>query len=196
MGGQWLRDVQHAVATKRSPNQEPKPCFTRFRNSCACRRLRFSGDDSKSMISEIQNEPQPMSSNCPTMAHVALTSRAILRKRPPRLLLQSSSRQRQKTLEHMAGFAAFGDRIARRHLHSDRFQWGHDRNCRIASTPGLQSHKLNAVLRISLGQNGLPCFFFVLSSLFAVTTDAMINATNEPTTLPSIRLEPAFLADV
>ncbi len=32
----------------------------------------------------------------------------------------------------------------------------------------------------------------ILSSLFAVTTDAMINATNEPTTLPSIRLEPAF----
>ena len=32
----------------------------------------------------------------------------------------------------------------------------------------------------------------ILSSLFAVTTDAMVNATNEPTTLPSIRLEPAF----
>jgi hypothetical protein len=32
----------------------------------------------------------------------------------------------------------------------------------------------------------------ILSSLFAVTTDAMVKATNEPTTLPSIRLEPAF----
>ena len=32
----------------------------------------------------------------------------------------------------------------------------------------------------------------ILSSLFAVTTDAMVNASNEPTTLPSIRLEPAF----
>ena len=32
----------------------------------------------------------------------------------------------------------------------------------------------------------------ILSSLFAVTTDAMINANSEPTTLPSVRLEPAF----
>ena len=54
----------------------PKDLRTKNRNHASLafeilvhgRRLRFSGDaDSKSIISEIQTSPQPMSSNCPTM---------------------------------------------------------------------------------------------------------------------------------
>ena len=40
--------------------------------------------------------------------------------------IQQPSSSPKRALAHLAGFAAFGDRFARRHLHSDRFPWGHD----------------------------------------------------------------------
>ncbi|RPG07650.1 MAG: ComEC/Rec2 family competence protein [Phycisphaera sp. TMED24] len=59
------------------------------------RRLRFSGDaDSKLMISEIQNEAPADVFELPHHGARCLGLETILRKRPPRLLLQSSSRRR------------------------------------------------------------------------------------------------------
>ena len=81
----------------------PKDLTSRNRNHASLafeilvhgRRLRFSGDaDSKSMISEIQNEPPADVFELPHHGAHCLGLEAILRKRPPRLLLQSSSRRR------------------------------------------------------------------------------------------------------
>lgn len=59
------------------------------------RRLRFSGDaDSKSMISEIQNEPSADVFELPHHGARCLGLENILQKRPPRMLLQSSNRRR------------------------------------------------------------------------------------------------------
>ena len=81
----------------------PKDLRTQNRNHASLafeilvhgRRLRFSGDaDSKSMISEIQNEPSADVFELPHHGARCLDLETILRKRPPRLLLQSSSRRR------------------------------------------------------------------------------------------------------
>ena len=81
----------------------PKDLRTQNRNHASLafeilvhgRRLRFSGDaDSKSMISEIQNEPSADVFELPHHGARCLDLETILKKRPPRLLLQSSSRRR------------------------------------------------------------------------------------------------------
>ena len=83
--------------------QAPKDLRTQNRNHASLafeilvhgRRLRFSGDaDSKSMISEIQNEPSADVFELPHHGARCLDLETILKKRPPRLLLQSSSRRR------------------------------------------------------------------------------------------------------
>ena len=81
----------------------PKNLLSRNRNHASLafeilvhgRRLRFSGDaDSKSMISEIQSEPSADVFELPHHGARCLGLETILERRPPRLLLQSSSRRR------------------------------------------------------------------------------------------------------
>ncbi len=83
----------------------PKDLLSRNRNHASLafeilvhgRRLRFSGDaDSKLMISEIQSEPSADVFELPHHGARCLGLETILKKRPPRLLLQSSSRRRAR----------------------------------------------------------------------------------------------------
>lgn len=88
----------------------PKNLVSRDRNHASLaleivvhgRRFRLSGDaDSKSMISEIENEPSADVFELPHHGARCRGLASILQKRPPRLLLQSSSRRRaQKGLWH------------------------------------------------------------------------------------------------
>ncbi len=81
----------------------PKDLQTQNRNHASLafeilvhgRRLRFSGDaDSKSMISEIQSESSADVFELPHHGARCLGLETILKKNPPRLVLQSSSRRR------------------------------------------------------------------------------------------------------
>ena len=97
-GDEWIFDS----STFRSL-WPPKNLVSRDRNHASLaleivvhgRRFRFSGDaDSKSMISEIQNEPSADVFELPHHGARCRGLSSILQKRTPKLLVQSSSRRR------------------------------------------------------------------------------------------------------